>query len=163
MRDVQMGKNLLWLAGERYPKEKIIVWSTTSHNGRALSTVKTMVPKFARLFPGWTPMGEMARKVLGNEIYTIGFISYEGEVARYGEKKTNALPPMSRDSLEDLFARAALQNAFVDFRNPPAGGRWLHTTLTSRPLFWVEMDADWTRVMDGVVFLKRTERVHKKE
>ncbi len=162
MRDVQMGKNLLWLAGERYPKEKIIVWATTSHNGRALSTVKTLVPKYARLFTGWTPMGETARKILGEQIYAIGFISYEGEVARYGARQATALPPMSRDSLEDLFARASLQNAFVDFRHTPADGRWLHTTLTARPLFWVEMDADWTRVMDGVVFLKRTERVHKK-
>jgi len=163
MRDVQMGKNLLWLANERYPKEKIIVWATTSHNGRALSTVKTSVPKYARLFTGWTPMGEMARKVLGDAIYTIGFISFEGNVARYGEKQATALPPMSRDSLEDLCTRASLQNAFIDFRHPPAGGGWLHTTLTARPLFWVEMDADWTRVMDSLIFLKRTDRVHKKE
>lgn len=163
MRDVQMGKNLVWLANERYPKEKIIVWSTTSHNGRALSTVKTSVRKYARLLPGWTPMGEMAWKVLGDRLYAIGFISLEGEVARYSAAKATAVPPPSRDSLEDLFARASLENAFVDLRHPPAGGRWLHTALWARPLLWAEMEADWSRVFDGVVFLKRIERVHRKE
>jgi erythromycin esterase len=163
MRDVQMGKNLLWLANERYPKEKIIVWSTTSHNGRALPTVKTSVRKYARLLPGWTPMGAMAWKVLGDQLYAIGFISLEGEVARYAAKEATSLPPMSRDSLEDLFTRASLENAFVDFRHPPAGGRWLHSPLWARPLLWAEMEADWTRVMDGIVFLKWTDRVHKKE
>lgn len=163
MRDVQMGKNLLWLANERYPKGKIIVWATTSHNGRALPTVKTSVPRFARLFPGWTPMGETAWKVLGSRLYAIAFISLEGEVARLGEPKAVAVPPPSRGSLEDLFHRASLKNAFVDLRHPPAGGGWLHGTLSARPLFWYEMQADWSRVFDGVVFLERVERVHKRE
>ncbi len=163
MRDVQMGKNLLWLANERYPKEKIIVWSTTSHNARALSTVRTDVPRYARLFTGWTPMGETARKQLGDELYAIGFTSYEGEVARVGYKTATAVPPAAAGSLEGLFIRASLQYAFVDFRQPPGGAGWLHTTLTARPLFWADMQADWTRVFDGLVFIKQVGRVHKKE
>jgi erythromycin esterase len=158
-----MGKNLLWLANERYPKEKIIVWATTSHNASALSTVQTSVPRYARLFTGWTPMGETARKQLGDQLYAIGFTSYEGDVQRIGEKQASAVPPAGPDSLEGLFNRASLENAFVDFRHPPAGGGWLHTTLTARPLFWADMQADWTRVFDGVFFIKRVERVHKKE
>jgi erythromycin esterase len=163
MRDVQMGQNLLWLANERFPKEKIIVWATTGHNARAVSTIKTSDPKYARLFTGWTPMGETAWKTLGNQLYAIGFISQEGEVARYFTAHTTTIPPSSRDSLEDLFTRASFETAFVDFRHPPAGGRWLHTMLTARPLFWTDMQADWTRVFDGVVFIKRMERAHKKE
>jgi erythromycin esterase len=163
MRDVQMGKNLLWLAEKRYPKEKIIVWAASAHNARALSTVKTSDPKYARLFAGWTPMGEVAWKKLGNELYAIGFISQEGEAARYATKKATTVPPSSRDSLEDLFTRASLENAFVDLRHPGAGGAWLHAPLTARPLFWIEMQADWTRVMDGVVFIRKVERVHKRE
>jgi len=158
-----MGRNLIWLANERYPREKIIVWATTAHNSRAVATIKTSDPKLARLFPGWTPMGEVAWKTLGNQLYSLGFISQEGEVARYATADAKAITPSSRGSLEDLFTRASFETAFVDFRHPPAGGRWLHTMLSAKPLFWTEMQADWTRVFDGVVFIKRMERVHKKE
>jgi erythromycin esterase len=162
MRDVQMGKNLIWLANERYPKQKIIVWAATAHNARALATVKTSDPMFAKLYQGWTPMGEIARRKLGNELYSVAFLSHEGEVARYATKKTTALSS-SRDSLEDLFTRASFETAFLDFRHPPAGGAWLHTTLTAKLLGHIEMQADWTRVADGVVFIKRMERSHKSE
>jgi erythromycin esterase len=162
MRDVQMGKNLIWLANERYPKEKIIVWAATGHNARALPTIKTSDPKYARLYTGWTPMGEIAWKKLGNELYSLGFIAHEGEAARYGMKTSTAVQS-SHDSLEDLFTRASFESAFIDFRHPPAGGRWLHTVLTAKFLGYTEMQADWTRVVDGVVFIKRMERSHKKE
>ncbi len=162
MRDVQMGKNLIWLASERYPNEKIIVWAATAHNARALSTIKTSDPKYARLYAGWTPMGEIAWKKLGGELYSLAFISHEGEAARFATAKASAIAS-SHDSLEDLFTRASFETAFVDFRHPPAGGRWLHTMLTAKLLGYTEMQADWTRVVDGVVFIKRMERSHKKE
>jgi erythromycin esterase len=162
MRDVQMGKNLIWLANERYPKQKIIVWAATAHNARALPTVKTSDPKFVRLYSGWTPMGEIARKTLGSQLYSIGVISHEGETARFAAQPSE-IPPSSRGSLEDLFTRASFHTAFLDFRRPPAGGRWLHSMLTAKLLGHTEMQADWTRVVDGVVFIKRMERSHKKE
>lgn len=162
MRDVQMGKNLIWLANERYPKEKIIVWAATGHNARALPTIGTSDPKYARLYAGWTPMGEIARKKLGNELYSLAFLSHEGETARFAAQPS-AIPPSSRGSLEDLFTRASFEYAFLDFRHPSAGGRWLRTRLTAKLLGHTEMQADWTRVVDGVFFIKRMERSHKKE
>ena len=162
MRDVQMGKNLLWLANERYPKEKIIVWAATGHNARALATIRTSDPKYTRLYAGWTPMGEIARKKLGHELYSLGFLSYEGETARYATK-TGTIIQSSHDSLEDLFTRASFETAFLDFRRPPAGGRWLRTPLTAKLLGHTEMQADWTRVVDGVVFIRKMDRSHKNE
>jgi erythromycin esterase len=163
MRDVQMGKNLIWLASERYPKEKIIVWAATSHNARALHPIKTGDPESDRLYAGWTPMGEIASRKLGNDLYSLGFISHDGEAARYHTANATPIAPSSRDSLEDLFTRASFETAFLDFRHPPPGGRWLRTTLTATFLGHHEMHADWTRVVDGVVFIKRMERSHRKE
>lgn len=162
MRDVQMGKNLVWLAHERYPKEKIIVWAATAHNARALSTIKTSEPRLMRLYAGWTPMGEIARKTLGDELYSLAFLSHTGEAARYFAKAATPVTS-SHDSLEDLFARASFQTAFLDFRHAPSGSRWLHTPLTAKFLGHTEMQADWTRVVDGVVFVEKMERSHKRE
>jgi erythromycin esterase len=159
MRDVQMGRNLIWLAKERYPNERIIVWAATAHNARALATIRTSDPKLARLYAVWRPMGEIARRTLGRELYSVGFLSFEGESARFHEKAGKVVSS-SPDSLEDLFRRASFETAFLDFRHPPAGGRWLHSLLTAKLLGYTEMQADWTRVVDGVVFVRRMERSH---
>jgi erythromycin esterase len=158
MRDRQMGKNLVWLAKERYPKRKIIVWAATFHNARALGTIETKDPRLANLYPGVAPMGEVAWKELGNQLYSLGFTSYEGEWARAFTPAARPIPQPSRDSLEDLFARAGLTSAFVDFRGAPP---WLHTQIAGQIIGHTEMCADWTRVVDGVVFLRKMERSHK--
>ena len=161
MRDQQMGKNLVWLARERYPNRKIIVWAATFHNARRLGTIDTGDPKLARLYGGVTPMGEVAWKELGNEIYSLGFTSFDGEWGTAFAKSAQTIPPPSSGSLEDLFARAGLVNAFVDFRNPPAGGAWLRAPIVAKLLGHTEMRADWTCVVDGVVFLRTMQRSRK--
>ncbi|HEX6158607.1 MAG TPA: erythromycin esterase family protein [Thermoanaerobaculia bacterium] len=161
MRDRQMGENLLWLANERYPGRRIIVWGATFHNARNLGTIAPGDAKRTRLYAGTAPMGEVAAKALGERLYSLGFTSYEGEAARAFSKTATPLPPATAGSLEDLFARAGLTNAFLDFRKPSPGGQWLHAPLTARLLGHVEMRADWSRIVDGVVFLRKMERSRK--
>jgi len=84
-------------------------------------------------------------------------MSYEGEAGPFGKAKP--LPAPSRDSLEDLFARAGFETAFLDFRHAPA---WLHARMPGQLLGHTEMRADWTRVVDGVVFLRKMQPSHKK-
>jgi len=158
MRDRQMGKNLLWLAKERYPKRKIIVWAATFHNARSLGTIETSDPRLANLYPGVAPMGEVAWKELGGQLYSLGFTSYEGEWGRAFSQAARPIPKPSPDSFEDLFARAGFANAFVDFRGAPP---WLHTQIAGQIVGHTEMCADWTHVVDGVVFLRKMERSYK--
>jgi erythromycin esterase len=162
MRDVQMGKNLIWLATERYPKEKIIVWAATGHLTRAMATIQTTDPKLERLYAGWTPMGDVARRKLGDAVYVLGAIAYEGETARYASKTATPLQS-SPGSLEDLFVRASFENAFLDLRHTPPSGGWLHALLTAKLLGQTEMQAVWPRVVDGVIFMRKMDRSHKKE
>ncbi|HEX2123200.1 MAG TPA: erythromycin esterase family protein, partial [Thermoanaerobaculia bacterium] len=134
MRDLQMGKNLVWLAKERYPNRKIIVWAATFHNARNLGTIETQNARYARLYPGVAPMGEVAWKELGDELYSLGFLAFEGEAAAAFARNARPIPRPSAGSLEDLFARAGLETAFVDFRRPPAGGQWLRAPIAASPL-----------------------------
>lgn len=161
MRDRQMGKNLLWLANERYPDRKIIVWGATFHNARNLGTIETSDAKHARLYRGTAPMGEVAWKELGKELYSLGFLSFEGESAFVFARNARPVPKASAGSLEDLFVRAGLTTALVDFRKPPAGGEWLRQPLVAKPLGHVEMRGEWPRVLDGVVFLRTMQRSHR--
>jgi len=167
MRDLQMGDNLLWLAREKYPKRKIIVWAATAHNARNIGIVdpgnakkpKPYTEKTASGDAVWRPMGDVAHRILGNELYSVGFISHEGEWGRYFAKEAQPVPAPSSGSLEDLFVRAGFTTAFLDFRRAPA---WLHERLASQMFGHTEMRADWSRVVDGVVYLRRMERAHKK-
>jgi erythromycin esterase len=159
MRDRQMGENLVWLANERYPNRKIIVWAATFHNARRIDTIRLDDPKLKGLYAVNVPMGEVARRALGTRLYSLAFTAYEGEAASMFAKSAKPLPKASPDSLEDLFHRAGLANGFVDFRTAP---RWLKRPLTARLLGHVEMRADWTRVVDGVLFLPRMERSHRR-
>lgn len=161
IRDKQMGKNLVWLARERYPKRKIIVWAATFHNARNVRTAEIDDPMLGHLYTLDAPMGETAKNALGDELYSLGVTEYEGEYARAWEKKTYTLPVPSHDSLEDLFARAGLTNAIVDFHHAPG---WLQKPLASQILVkHKEARADWTRIVDGVLFIRRMDRSHMKE
>jgi len=140
IRDRQMGENLVWLARERYRGRKLIVWAATFHNARSLGSIDVGADaKLARLYAGHTPMGEVAWRALGNQVYSLGFTSYEGESGNAFAKTAKPLPASSRDSIEDLFARAGFTAAFVDLRRAPA---WLHAPLAGQIIGHTEMRAD---------------------
>lgn len=159
IRDLQMGKNLVWLAREHYPKRKIIVWAATFHNARNVRTIETTDAKTRHFYDVDTPMGEVAKNALGDELYSLGFTALEGEYARLWEKAAHPLPAAKPGSFEELCARAGLTNAIVDFHRAP---RWLRTPMEGQITGHLELRADWTRVVDGVMFIRRMERSHKK-
>jgi erythromycin esterase len=159
VRDRQMGKNLVWLARKRYPNRKIIVWAATFHNARNVRTIETSDAKLRRFYATDTPMGEVAKNALGKELYSLGVTSYDGESANAFAKSAKPLPPSTPGSLEDLFVRAGLTDAVVDFHRAP---RWLQAPMLSQIIGHIELRADWTRIVDGVLFIRHMERSHKK-
>jgi erythromycin esterase len=152
LRDEQMARNLLWLARVRYPGKKIIVWAATYHevrNPEALEPLADLPPTFYR---GVKTMGDEVWKVLRGQVYTLGFTAYDGEFGRPG--RSTRLVPAREGSLEDLLNRAGHPFAIVDLRKPAPGGEWLRRKLVARPLGYTDMQADWTRVVDGMVFTR---------
>ena len=49
---------------------------------------------------------------------------------------------------------AGLENAVVSFRDLGQEGAWLRERILSRPLGHKPMEADWTQVLDGMVFTR---------
>jgi erythromycin esterase len=147
-RDAQMGDNMIWLARERYPERKIIVWGATMHLLRNPHLIDTRRADLD--YTGVEPMGQHLKEALGDEVFTIGFTAYEGQAGvPWGQPWR--IDPAPAGSLEDLCVRAGLENAFVTFRGAEVP-QWLRAPLVSRPLAHSPMEADWTQVVDGMLF-----------
>jgi len=150
-RDAAMADNLIWLARDVYPRRKIIVWAATFHNMRNPQAIDSETPDLP--FGELTTMGHIVWQALGSEIFNVGFTAHEGEHGWVGAKPTPLDPPPV-GSLEDVWGGTAQQHAFLDLRRTPAGGEWLQAPLLSQALFHMPLMADWSQVLDAMVFIR---------
>lgn len=145
-RDAQMGKNLVWLAQERHAGRKLIVWAATMHIARNHDVIATGKPELD--YRGVQAMGHHVHKALGREAFAVGFVAHSGRAGLPWAEPWE-LKAAPRDSLEDLCLRAGLDQAWVPLREPP---EFLRARISSRPLGHSDMRADWSQVLDAVVF-----------
>jgi erythromycin esterase len=160
VRDRLMGEQLAWLARHRFAGRKIVAWAASFHGALEVAPIEVpSSPVHIRLFRTFQPMGVVARKELGEELYTVAVLAYQG---KYGlaAKPIELLKP-SDGSLEDLFHRTGLPYAFLDLSRPDRLPQWLRAPTIARPMGYKEMRAPWGRVFDAVLFLDRMEAADK--
>ncbi len=147
LRDRQMADNLMWLAKQAYPTRKIIVWAATSHvirnRGSAVVEKDPMIP-----------MGDWIDKSMGSDVYTLGFTAYSGRWGTITMAQATDLKAADPNSLEHLLFKTGFEFAWVDFRNLAADAVWLREPVSSRTIGYEPRTADWTRVMDGMFFIR---------
>lgn len=147
VRDAQMAKNLLWLAGTRYPEHKIIGWLATAH---AIHNGKEVDPRFENPYPDITRMGHWVWEALGDEAYVLGFTAYDMSAFEARPVSDQA----EEVEFEELMNATGLEFAVVDFRQPLPGGEWLWEPMISRPIANGGMKAVWPRVLDGMFYTR---------
>ncbi|HEX5872098.1 MAG TPA: erythromycin esterase family protein [Longimicrobium sp.] len=149
-REDQMAKNLVWLANEHYRGRKIIVWAASLHIARAVDGLVTPGGR-AGGGNGWVPMGEQVHRVLGDQMYAVGFTAARGSFGR-GASVT-PVTRMMEGSLEAHLEATGMPYAFIDLRSPGPGGDWLKDVY-AMPFGYGWMRGDWTRVLDGMVYTR---------
>jgi erythromycin esterase len=164
LRDVYMARNLVWLAHDHYPRRKMIVWATCYHLMRNAHTVSIMVPSDKEkgkweAVPTYPrnrvkTMANEAWKEIQKETYSIFFTAAFGEFQTLSMAKPEKLKPLLPGSLEDLLLKAGTTNGFFDLRPRGKDGRWLQDRLVARLIGDMDYQADWTKICDGVFFLK---------
>jgi erythromycin esterase len=158
LRDTTMGRNLLWLAQERFPGRKLIAWAATQHlihNGASIDRVGNAV----KSYQGWVFMGQEVHEALGEQLYTIACTAYQGRLG-FGGQNPYELWPAAEGSLESLFHGTGRRNLFVDLRGPrQQPGHWLCTPQSARPLGLGSQRADWSGVFDAFFFIDQEEPV----
>jgi len=159
-RDKQMARNFLWLMKEKYPKRKVIVWAASYHTCRGVRDIDWLVEadggiKRETKYAKTVTFGDEVCKALGAEVYSVTFTAAEGEWKLMQHKQPVKLEDPRAGSLEDLMSKAGLTNAFLDLKNPSAGGEWLgKRRWVMRPMGYGNMEAIWPRSFDGVIFTK---------
>ena len=149
-----MARNFVWLAQQRYPKRKIIVWAASFHLMRNQAEIEAFLGMRKDFYKNLTTMGNETWKTLGKESYTLAFIAADGE-AGLPWRAPWKLQPAFGGSLEKLCETAGLENAIIDFRGLDDSGAWLRQKLVSRPMGHSDMLAIWPNHFDGVLFTRK--------
>ena len=152
-RGRKMGENLIWLANEWYSGKKIIVWAGNRHVARNVSSIEILRPDdysvIFKLPPEYREMGDIIYSELGESIYSIGFITYQGTRGRLDESPSNieTVP----GSIESLWHHTGQSYSFLDFRSIESE-HWLRKPTIAH-VDGVSERTNWTNVFDGLFYI----------
>lgn len=146
-RDARMAANLEWLVNNKFKDQKIIVWAADVHIARNI--------KISRYYPQMseTMGGKFMESITNpNEIYTIGFTSYEGMAGRVGSPGY-AIKNKIRNSFETWFT-AKQPYAFVDFKIFNKLNSEYNEKFYASPISHFVGEDQWNQVFDGLFFIR---------
>ena len=172
-RDLGMGDNLVWLAAERFPDRKVIVWAHNNHvlmdkwaywdtpRGRASAAEQDPASVAA-----WDYAGGAVRRAFGPAAVSVAVVPYEGtyspDIVSVLRRQpadldsTVALAPAPEGTVEAALAARGHRLAFVDLRpfRSRVGlvpSRALHYAFDADPVA-LRLADGW----DGLLFMRRT-------
>jgi len=151
-RDLQMARNLVWLAREYFPGRKIIVWAANPH---VIRYPYRLPKQNVQVSVG---MGQAVWEVFGDRSFVITATAYSGQF------RWTAFPPsmtftMVSDQdptfeLEELLAATGLEQAVLPLRNLPPGGDWLRSPILSRTWTYQSVLGTWPDHADAILFMR---------
>ena len=152
VRDLQMAKNLIWLAEKAYPGKKIIVWAHNVHIAKGMSTLVTGSQPPRKPEDAFVPMGATVHHYFGNRAYCIGFSGSEGSFMNYVNDQIVNAAARPAGSIEGTLAAAGDAYAFVDYRRATGPLRQLQSATLAD---YGEVKGIWPDVFDGLFFIAK--------
>jgi len=145
VRDRQMAANLKWISDYYYPGKKIIVWAHNFHVAK--NTWDAMGPNSGRHLS----MGHFLYQDLKDQIYILGFTSYEGTAGRIFVKPYKVASP-KKNGIENWVAKKNSEYAFINFRNYKTSKQEL---FYMKGKYHYNAHARWNEVFDGVFYIRK--------
>ncbi|MCG3123118.1 MAG: hypothetical protein GIKADHBN_01527 [Phycisphaerales bacterium] len=153
LRDVRMGENLVWLMNGPYKGRKVILWAATMHLVRHAEGIE-LPPQFGISYDGYTTMGEIANRTLGEEMYIVGFVTYGGQAGLANMRNSWPVAPPPAGSFESLCKQTNRPFLFVPMRGLPEG-HWMRGEMSARPLGNADMTTNWSKQVDAFIYTER--------
>src|SRR5258708_4084682 len=157
VRDLQMAKNLIWLAEKAYPGKKIIVWAHNVHIAKSLTSFRPVGEGNGASGSGETgdafgPMGATVHNYFGARAYHIGFSGAEGNYMDYVDSHIISVAPKPDTSIEGRLAGMGAPYAFIDYRRAPALYREKQPASLAD---YGDLKGIWPDVFDGLFVIKK--------
>jgi len=148
VRDRAMADNVLWLAKERYPRRKIVLWLATFHAARDLAVLTEPVGSVdPTVRAGFRPMGSWLADALGRDYFAVGMTAYDGKIGNPPDQRALDVGVSRSGSFEDRLKPANAAFRFVsreELGDEPVEARFIGLHAFVGP---------WGRVLDGgIVF-----------
>lgn len=158
IREPVLADNVIWLARERFPDRKIMVWAANSHllyNSRSIE-LKNREGEWAPDTHPWLPMGNPVRENLQDDYYVVQFIAFEGDHAMINQEKASKLDPAPAGSFDALCEAVGGEYLFLDLASLAQGesGAWLNERRVARPRRYMPARAAWPEVCDAFFFTR---------
>ncbi|MDX5421846.1 MAG: erythromycin esterase family protein, partial [Hymenobacteraceae bacterium] len=149
LRDVQMAKNLQWLAYTKYPEEKIIVWAA---NGHIMKNADTAIKGKKTAAIGWMGTTFAKDSLNASQTYVLGFSSLQGTYKRTTEKEEKAVPRPLKQGFETWIDKRVAYG-FVDFKPFRLLYPQYDKMFMMKPRQF-NMTGNWTSVFDGIFYIR---------
>jgi erythromycin esterase len=126
-RDSNMAYNLDYLLKNLYGDKKVIVWAHNFHVSYNSQNIESP------LYGGAVSMGSVIKHNYADDIYTIGFYTYKGQVADGFRNPTNVTSSTS-ENIEAILYYTNYVYAFVDmkYQQLVSGNSWMFNKMKTK-------------------------------
>ena len=109
-------------------------------------------------------MGDVLAEAFDGGIYALGITARGGEFGAFDwdDEAPKPIQKSSPGSIEALLGSLSPGYSILDLTDVPRSS-WISSEQVARPLGYEDMRADWTQVMDGLLFVRTMPPNHAPE
>lgn len=145
-RDQSMADNVIQLATELYPNDKIAIWAHNTHIAEYFSDHRTQYPL----------MGMHLNEYFGDDLFSIGLYMNQGASADNSRESLSVRPhnPSSLESLTTIVNQDVLYLPFSKINQPGLEDDWLHQPYETKYWGTTNVQVELAKVYDGIIMVK---------
>ena len=156
VRDQQMADNVLWFLDTLKPGSKMVIWAANSHVAHLSERTATAPASEGGAIPKYRPMGQYLKETLGDDLYTILSVAYEGNWGVAGVAyQQGEYEPAKPGTLASLLHETGFDAGILDLETLYQNEAWPAASVTVRSNWTVGRTGDLRTLCDALLFIDR--------
>lgn len=155
IHDLQMASNLSWLARQKYPGRKIIVWSNNQHISKNTDGIDVELSDYRKTQR--TTLGNEMVKNFGDSVFSLAFSSSDGTSGSPFQRNLKPFPIKPTNG-KDLYSRtlSAMPHnfAFTNFRRLQSSPAASSSFIMRGWGYPYPMEGQWFKAFDGIFYIR---------